>query len=136
MEYKNRVVWDKKKEGITEWVEKARLRTGTPPEFQGSENVVSPEELFVASINGCIMTTFLYFNDKLDAGLISYESDACGKVEKNEKGYKFTNIIIKPVIVAKNTEKAMKALLLAEKYCLVSRSINANIEIKPEIKCG
>ena len=134
MEYKNKVVWDKKKEGITEWVGKARLRTGTPPEFQGSENVVSPEELFVASVNTCIMTTLLYFSEKVDIGLISYESEISGKVEKDEKGYKFTNIIIKPVIVVKNTEKAMKALKLTEKYCLVSRSVNVNIEIKPEIK--
>ncbi|MEW6069434.1 MAG: OsmC family protein [Candidatus Thermoplasmatota archaeon] len=136
MEYKNKVIWDKEKEGIMEWEGKARLRIGTPPEFQGSENVVSPEELFVASINGCIMTTFLYFSEKLDIGLVSYESDGFGKVEKNEKGYKFTNIVIKPTIIAKDVEKAMKALKLTEKYCLVSRSVSANIEIKPKIKSG
>ena len=136
MEYKNKVVWDKKKEGITEWVGKARLRTGAPPEFQGSKDVVSPEEFFVASINICIMTTFLYFSKKLDIGLVSYKSESSGKVEKDEKGYRFTNIIIKPIIVAKNTEKAMKALKLAEKYCLISRSVNVNIEVKPEIKGG
>ena len=134
MEYKNKVVWDKEKEGMAEWREKAKLRIGAPPEFQGSEKVVSPEELFIAAVNACIMTTFLYFSEKLEVGLVSYESNGFGKVEKNEKGYKFTNVIIKPIIAAKNIEKAMKALRLAEKYCLVSRSISANIEIKPEVR--
>ena len=68
------------------------LEVGPAPEFEGSPQTLNPEEMFVAAINNCLMTTFFYFVRKSNVEILSYCSDAEGRVEKQADGFRFTNM--------------------------------------------
>ena len=108
----------------------------SPPEFGGKEDVLSPEEMFVGSINGCLMLTFFYFAKKFDVEVTSYHSDAEGEVEKGNEGFKFAKLSVKAKVTVgkdKRFEKIEEISHLAEKYCLVSSSVICPVSYKVEV---
>ena len=103
-----------------------QLKVGPAPEFSGSPETLNPEELFVAAVNNCLMTTFFYFVRKSNVEVLSYYSDAEGRIEKQTDGFRFTNVEVRAEVTLKQQQLAEKARELgdlAEKYCLVSRSV-------------
>jgi len=109
---------------------------GPPPEYGGSPNSLNPEEMLVASVNSCIMLVFFHFVKKSNVEVVSYSSDAEGKVEKTKNGLRFTNIQVKAKVRLGNagsTQKIQEIVQLAEKYCLVSNAltcpVNYNVQI-------
>ena len=113
------------------------LEIGPAPEFDGSPETLNPEEMFVAAINSCIMTTFFYFVRKSNVEISSYYSDAEGQVEKQSDGFRFTNVEIRAKVTLQKpdfAEKVREFGNLAEKYCLVSRSVTCLIDYQLEIK--
>ena len=102
------------------------LEIGPAPEFDGKPETLNPEEMFVAAINSCIMTTFFYFVRKSNVEILSYYSHAEGRVEKQTDGFRFTSVEVRAEVILKQHELAEKVRELgdlAEKYCLVSRSV-------------
>ena len=107
------------------------LEVGPAPEFEGSPETLNPEEMFVAAINNCLMTTFFYFVRKLNVEILSYCSDAEGRVEKQADGFRFTNVEVRAKVTLQQQEHAEKVRELgglAEKYCLVSRSVACSVD--------
>jgi len=107
------------------------LEVGPAPEFEGSPETLNPEEIFVAAINSCIMTTFFYFVRKSNVEILSYYSDAEGQVKKQADGFRFTNVEVRAKVTLKQQELAEKVREfgdLAEKYCLVSRSVACPVQ--------
>ncbi len=109
---------------------------GPPPEYGGSPNSLNPEEMLVASVNSCIMLVFFHFVDKSEIDVLSYHSDAEGKVEKTKNGLRFTNVQVEAKVRLGNagsTQKIQEIARLAEKYCLVSNAltcpVNYNVQI-------
>ncbi len=121
---------------------KEKIFVGLPKEFGGSEQaskVPSPEELLLASVNGCIFTTFNTLTKKMGLSYISYSAKVEGTVELSQGKYEFVRIVVKPKIAvadAKSEKLASRCIALAEKYCLVSNSMKINIELEPEITIG
>jgi organic hydroperoxide reductase OsmC/OhrA len=113
------------------------LEVGPAPEFEGSPQTLNPEEMFVAAINNCLMTTFFYFVRKSNVEILSYYSDAEGRVEKQADGFRFTNVEVRAEVTLKQQELAQKVRELgdlAEKYCLVSRSVNCPVNYELKVK--
>ena len=134
--YKNNVEWIGEKRGVLTAEGKPELRVATPPEFRGHPGIWSPEDLFVASVNTCIMTTFLYYIEKEDILIKSYKSSAEGILEMSGKGLSFTRIEVRPFLsIAEKTdkEKIKKVFEIAEQHCLISNSIKAEVKVIPEI---
>lgn len=109
---------------------------GPPPEYGGNPNSLNPEEMLVAAVNSCIMLVFFHFVKKSNVEVVSYSSDAEGKVEKTKNGLRFTNIKVKAKVSlgsADSMQKIQEIAQLAEKYCLVSNAltcpVNYNIQI-------
>ena len=109
---------------------------GPPPEYGGSPNSLNPEEMLVASVNSCIMLVFFHFVKKSNVEVVSYYSDAEGKVEKTKNGLRFTNVQVAAKVRLGNagsTQKIQEIARLAEKYCLVSNAltcpVNYNVQI-------
>ncbi|MBN2455271.1 MAG: OsmC family protein [Sedimentisphaerales bacterium] len=112
------------------------LEVGPAPEFEGSPETLNPEEMFVAAINGCIMTTFFYFVRKSDVKILSYHSNAEGQVEKGKDGFRFTNVQVRAKVMLSDhvfAEKVREFGNLAEKYCLVSHSLACPVRYHLEI---
>jgi organic hydroperoxide reductase OsmC/OhrA len=114
-----------------------KIEVATPPEFpKGMEGIWTPEHLFVASVNSCLMTTFLAIaeNSKLD--FISFESNAIGNVALIEGKHTITEIILKPKVTIHHTQKkdrAIHILEMSKRECLISNAIKATILMEPEI---
>ena len=113
------------------------IKVATPPEFpKGVPNIWSPEHLYVASVNVCLMTTFLAVAENSKLEFSDYSSEATGKLEKVERLMQITEIVIKPKITIKNEddrEKALKLLNKSEDVCLISNSIKTKVVLEPEI---
>ncbi|MBP2678710.1 MAG: putative Peroxiredoxin OsmC, partial [Deltaproteobacteria bacterium] len=72
------VRWTGEKKGSMTVSGKPPVEVATPPEFKGHEGIWSPEDLYVASVNACIMTTFLAFAGRAGLAFEEYESEAEG----------------------------------------------------------
>jgi len=135
--YANTVSWAEAKRGVLAAEGKPDISVATPPDFGGHEGVWSPEDLFVAAVNCCIMTTFLYYRVKEDIELVSYSSTAEGNLHYGEEGLVFTLVRVKPeVVVASELDrkKAEQAMQRAESTCLVSRSLRTEVIAEPHIQ--
>jgi peroxiredoxin-like protein len=135
--YRVSVRWSDQKRGRLSSVGKPDLAVATPPEFKGHEGVWSPEDLFVASVNACIMSTFLAVAERAGLAFASYESEAEGVLELVDGKFQFTAIAVKPKLSLKPGEdmgKARDLLVKAEANCLVSNSIKAGVTLDPVIE--
>ncbi|MFA5424325.1 MAG: OsmC family protein [Phycisphaerae bacterium] len=111
-------------------------RVGSSPEYGGDKESLNPEEMFVAAINSCIMLVFYHFVEKCKVDILSYSSEAQGKVEKTKTGLRFTGVNVKAKVKigeGVQAEKIEEIARLAEKYCLVSGSVACPVEYEVEI---
>ena len=108
-----------------------------PPEFPGGmEGIWSPEHLFVASVNSCLMTTFLAIAEFSKFEYLSFSVDAKGKLEKVDGKFMMSEIELKPVLEINDAEKEAKGIRIIEKAeaaCLISNSIKTNIILTPKV---
>ncbi|MCP9475651.1 MAG: OsmC family protein [Nitrospira sp.] len=135
--YHTTVRWTEQRKGIISCAGKPDVEVATPPEFKGHPDIWSPEDLFVASANICLMTTFLAFAERAGLAFASYESAAEGKLELVEGKFQFTTITLKPTITLKSAADAGKAKELIEKAeanCLISNSMKAQVTLEPVIR--
>jgi peroxiredoxin-like protein len=135
--YQTTVRWTAQRKGIISCAGKPDVEVATPPEFKGHPNIWSPEDLFVASANVCLMTTFLAFAERAGLAFSSYESEAEGRLELVEGKFQFTAITLKPTITLKSAADAGKAKELIEKAeanCLISNSMKAHVTLEPMIR--
>jgi organic hydroperoxide reductase OsmC/OhrA len=130
-EYSVRVDWTHGKVGNMLVAGKPVVEVATPPEFDGPEGIISPEDLFVAAAASCMMTTFVTFSKKLRFDYKAFTCEARGILERVETGFQFTKIHIKATVTVDSEDtkaKAERGLELAGKYCLVSNSMKCTTE--------
>lgn len=136
--YNVNLTWESDRRGILESPElKSKIEVVTPPEFpKGIEGIWSPEHLFVAAVNSCLMTTFLAISENSRLEFISFESDAVGKLEMIDSKFMMSEVTLKPRLTIKDEslkEKAERVLQKSEAACLISNSIKSNIIFEPQI---
>jgi len=135
--YNTVVKWQDGKKGTASSSGKPDIQVATPPEFRGHPGMWSPEDLFVVSVNSCIMTTFLHFVEKEKIELVSYEGEAEGTLERTEGKFMFSLIRISLKICVKagtNIDRVREIVSLSEKGCLISNSIKSKVEVIPNIE--
>jgi len=135
--YNNSVRWTEQKKGLLSCDGKPDIEIATPPEFKGHPGIWSPEDLFVAAVNMCIMTTFLHYIEKENIVIRSYESFAEGILGMANGRLSFSKIKIKPaVLVAKkdDAEEVKRIFEVAEQRCLISNSIKSEVAVVPSIR--
>jgi organic hydroperoxide reductase OsmC/OhrA len=135
--FKNAVFKERDESAKTVFSGPGQLEVGPAPEFSGSPETLNPEELFVASVNNCLMTTFFYFVRKSGIEILSYRSDAEGQVEKQADGFRFTKVEVRAEVTLQKQDLVEKVLEfgdLAEKYCLVSRSVACPVDCSLMVK--
>lgn len=136
--YNTKVKWDQGRRGILTSPDLTNsITVATPPEFpKGEPNMWSPEHLYVAAANSCLMTTFLAIADNSKLDFVSFDSGASGKLEKAEGKFMITEIELKPRVVLKSEkdrERALRIIEKSEKACLISNSMKSKIILSPEI---
>ncbi|MBH0203856.1 MAG: OsmC family peroxiredoxin [Nitrospira sp.] len=134
--YQTSVKWTEQRKGTISCAGKPDVQVATPPEFKGHENIWSPEDLFVASANVCLMTTFLAVAERAGLAFSSYESTAEGRLEIVEGKFQFTAITIRPSIILQpggDPARAKELIEKAEHNCLISNSMKAKVTLEATI---
>jgi peroxiredoxin-like protein len=134
--YRTTVHWTERKMGVVSSSGKPDVQVATPPEFKGHEGLWSPEDLFVTSVNVCVMSTFLAFAERAGLAFSSYHSDAEGRVELVDGKLQVTSVDLKPTVTLMSSgdaEKAQEILHKAESNCLISNSIKTRVSMQPTI---
>ena len=135
--YKTVVTWNEERKGFLCSFGKQTIEIAAPPEFKGHQGIWTPEDLFVASVNACIKTTFVHYARKNNFEFLSYESQAEGILERVENKFMFSEIKIKPeIVVASNSqiEKAKELIGFAQDNCIISNSIESKVTVYPDIR--
>jgi len=136
-EFETTAEYSKEKEGILSGEDKHNITIGCAPEFGGKKEYWSPQHLFIASIEVCIMTTFLWLLEKKNLRIISYQSNAAGRVQLRNKEFVFTEITVKPAITIdseSDKDDIYNLVIEAGKQCMVSKIISCSVVLKPTIK--
>ena len=135
--YTTTVTWEKDRIGNLTSPTLPDMKVATPPEFpKGAPNIWSPEHLFVASVNICLMTTFLAIAENSKFEFKSFKSEAIGKLEKVDGEFMISEIELKPTITIQDEAKKEKGTRLIEKSeaaCLISNSAKSKIILNPTI---
>ena len=96
----------------------------------------TPEDLFVASIEVCLMLTFVGIAEKRGLRFTSYESTAEGLLEWQQFSYQFTRVVIRPRIVVQSDDSRAathEVIERAHQTCLVANSVRCEVIVDPEI---
>ncbi|NLX74567.1 MAG: OsmC family peroxiredoxin [Synergistaceae bacterium] len=132
--YTTAVEWTKERRAALSSRGLPTIEVATPPNFPGGhEGIWSPEHLYTAAAEVCLMTTFLSFAERANLDFLSYKSEADGILDKVEKSLLMTRIHIKPTITVANEadrEEALKLIERAERYCLISNSIKSEVTVE------
>ena len=131
--------WKEDKQADVNARDNPLLQVATPPEFGGPARTWCPEELFVASIESCLMSTFLYFADRFHLSLTAYSSTSKGILAKTAEGLRFSGVEVWIEVAWEDDESLEKAGSLRlkeklEKYCPISASLNCPVSIRMEMR--
>jgi organic hydroperoxide reductase OsmC/OhrA len=135
--YSTGVVWTSGRSGIVSAQGKPDLSVSSPPEFKGEEGHWTPEDLFVAAVDLCTMTTFTSFAQNLRLPILEYRSEAKGTLEYVDGGYRFTAVVLRPVITVSSedaVDAVRKTIQDAHSACLIARSVQATVTVEPRIE--
>jgi organic hydroperoxide reductase OsmC/OhrA len=112
------------------------LNVSTPPEFKGETGLWTPEHLFVAAAEVCLMATFIGIAEISRLPVAAYRSEARGRLEKVEgQGLRFTEVVIAPTVELDKLEDlplAERVMAKAGKGCLVANSMLTRIRVEPQ----
>ena len=108
------------------------VRASSAPGFLGSPECVDPEEAFVASLSSCHMLTFLAICAKKKMTVESYDDNAVGFLETQDKKLKMTRVVLRPRVVFggdKSPDAAVLARLheSAHRACFIANSVTTEI---------
>ncbi len=135
--YSTQLEWHEGSLGILSAEDFPGINVASPVDFPfGVPKTWTPEHLFVASVEICLMTTFTAIARNSKVSLAHYSSQATGKMERIENKYMFTKIVIRTKIkveLEKDLERAERILYKAKNMCLISNSIKTEVVLEPEI---
>jgi uncharacterized OsmC-like protein len=135
LHYEASAKWDKETGGTVD-VDGFNVTFDTPRDHGGNETAPCPDQLFLASLTGCLVNTFLYYKTHLGAETRDLKVNAEAEIElTNPLGYRMTGIIFE-IHVWSDEENNDLNVICAERardYCHLTKSIEQAIPIKIEI---
>ena len=134
--YNTAVRWTGEKIGVLASDGKTDITVSSPPEFKGTPGLWTPEDMFVGALETCQLLTFLALAKRRNISVLSYSSTASGDLELVDGGFRFTRVVISPVIMVTDPSIEEEVLALvhqAHKNCLVANSVTATVEIRPRV---
>jgi organic hydroperoxide reductase OsmC/OhrA len=107
-----------------------------PPEFGGEPGTWTPEHFLVAAIASCFIATFQAVARASKLEFQGLEVSVEGVLEKDDHGFRFTKVALRPVLILcadVDRERALRLLEKSEKICLVTRSLSSEVRMEPKI---
>ena len=104
--------------------------------FHGKGRAPCPDQLFLTSISGCLMTTLISFKNRMGAEAQDIRISSKADIELQGNAYRITGIecIISIVASEENYDAVKRSAELAIEYCHITRSIESAIPMTFEIQ--
>jgi len=117
---------------------KLDLQVATPVDFwpESPKDIISPEDLFVASALSCYGVSLSGVAKRFHAEFRDFHLSAIGTLHQGEFGWEFEQITINAKIFVeteKDRKRMIKAAERAHQYCLVANSMKCSIHLNYEI---
>ena len=113
---------------------KPGIEISADPAFLGDAEKYNPEELFLAALSSCHMLWYLHLCASNGIVVIQYEDDATGTMEEDEKGGRFTEVILHPRVTITDSNQTAAANALHEQanaFCFIANSCNFPVKHQP-----
>lgn len=125
-------------EGSLTVAHEAPIKVGPPPQFDGRSGHQSPEDLLLAAVASCHMTTLVALARRKALPIKHYVSTASGTLEKTKDGLRFTSIRLRVDAATDAGKEAELSQLieLAETHCIISNALRLKIELQIGIVPG
>jgi organic hydroperoxide reductase OsmC/OhrA len=137
--YSTCLIWTGEHKGMLSCEGKPDVPVACPPEWGGHPGIWSPEDLFVASLEVCTMTTFLFLLEKHRGRLVSYASGASGAARMVEGSFVFDQVDVEVTVKVPTQEDSLKAARAFEEIkglCMVTNSVKCRVVVSPQISVG
>jgi uncharacterized OsmC-like protein len=133
--FKNQVTWTEGAKGEIAFPSGESLKFALPADFGGVEGFPSPEDIYVAAANACVLTTTIARAKKHNVALLSYKSEALGVLERVEDSREVTRIEIKVRLAADGDPATIMEMLsdVAGRVPVI-RSMATSVSIDFEVK--
>lgn len=128
--------WDNKTGGVAD-TGNFYIPFDMPKEYNGKETAPCPDQLFLASLTGCLLNTFLYYKGVMKAETMDIKVNADAEITlKSPHGYRMTNIRLEMAIQSneENLELNRKCAENARDFCHITKSIEVAVPLKVSIK--
>jgi uncharacterized OsmC-like protein len=126
------LIWDRASGAEVRTRKHQGLKLDMPIKFGGKGRHLCPDELFLSSIGGCLLTTFLYFKKKLKINIEELEIAVSGTLRAGTEGYRISSIraIISARARRSDEINVRRCIELAKEYCHITRTLEKVIPIE------
>ena len=134
--FQTSVKWTADVRGILSTSGRPDIVVSTPPELRGPDGNWGPEHLYVASIETCLMFTFLALARGRQLVVRGYESQSEGMLEPVEGLHVVSQVTVRPKIAVGSPEDVETAKALAaimHDRCFISNSVESVVVVEPDV---
>lgn len=113
---------------------KPPLAMSSAPPFLGDAAVHNPEDLLVAALSSCHCLSYLALAARGGVHVLDYQDTAHGVMEWADRTYRFTKVVLRPVVTVRHgTDMARAAALHEEAHatCFIARSVAFPVTNEP-----
>jgi len=134
LEFRAVVEWDGETGGVASLPgSSTELRVDMPVEFGGGSRYPCPDEVFLASIGGCLLTTFLYIRRKMGFRLEGLRIEVVGVVDSSgPEGYRVSRVDAHMHVYVGRGDGGLaeRCAELASEYCHITRTLEEAIPVE------
>ena len=112
------------------------IHFSAPPEFGGEPGTWTPEHFLLAAVASCFIATFRAVAKASKLDFQGLEVSVEGALEKDDRSFRFTKLVLRPVLILcaeAERERALRLLDKSEKICLVTRSLSSEVQMESKI---
>jgi organic hydroperoxide reductase OsmC/OhrA len=117
---------------------RAPIAAGPPPQFGGSDQVWSPEELLVGAALACLWTTFEVFARRDELAVQQWSGTGDAVLERAPGVPVFTSLTlhVELVVGAGDEERARRLLETAEHRCIISNALRVPVTLDAQVRAA
>jgi organic hydroperoxide reductase OsmC/OhrA len=114
---------------------RAPIVAGSPPQFGGSDNVWSPEEVLVAATLECLWTTFEAYARHDGLEVRDWSGIGTAVLEKGAPVPFFSSIklVVDVTVAAADEARARRLIETAERRCIISDALKVPVQLEARI---
>jgi organic hydroperoxide reductase OsmC/OhrA len=117
---------------------RAPIAAGPPPQFGGTDQAWSPEELLVAAALSCVWTTFEAFARRDQLAVQHWSGTGEAVLDRAAGVPAFTSLTLRVelVVTAGDEDRARRLLETAESRCIISHALCVPVTLVAQVRAA